>query len=93
MRHWKGFRVSSVAWGDYDGDGDLDILLTGFNSSNLPISKIYENNINVGGTFTDIINAGLEGVSFSSVAWGDYDGDGDLDILLTGRIPAALRNQ
>ena len=34
-------------------------------------------------TFTDIA-AGLTGVSGSSVAWGDYDNDGDLDILLTG---------
>ena len=33
--------------------------------------------------FTDI-SAGLTGVYYSSVAWGDYDNDGDLDILLTG---------
>ena len=33
--------------------------------------------------FTDI-NAGLTGVWAGSVAWGDYDNDGDLDILLTG---------
>ncbi len=33
--------------------------------------------------FTDI-GAGLTGVYASSVAWGDYDNDGDLDILLTG---------
>ena len=35
-------------------------------------------------SFTDI-NAGLPGVYDSSVAWGDYDNDGDLDILLTGQ--------
>ncbi len=76
-----GISEDSVAWGDYDGDGDLDILLTGYTSSGAGISKIYRNDGN--GVFTDI-NAGLTGVFNSSVAWGDYDGDGDLDILLTG---------
>jgi len=33
--------------------------------------------------FTDI-NAGLPGINSSFIAWGDYDNDGDLDILLTG---------
>ncbi len=33
--------------------------------------------------FTDI-NAGLPGVQSSSLAWGDYDNDGRLDVLLTG---------
>jgi hypothetical protein len=71
--------MSSVAWGDYDNDGDLDILLTGWTGSG-SISRVYENS---GGSFADI-NAGLPGVYRSSVAWGDYDNDGDLDILLTG---------
>ena len=35
------------------------------------------------GVFIDI-NAGLLGVMDGSAAWGDYDNDGDLDILLTG---------
>ncbi len=70
---------SSVAWGDYDNDGDLDILLTG-NGAGAIISRVYRND---DGTFTDI-EAGLPGVASSSVAWGDYDNDGDLDILLTG---------
>ncbi len=74
---------SAVAWGDYDNDHDLDLLLTGEVSLDHDhISKIYRNDGN--GVFTDI-NAGLMGASFGSVAWGDYDGDGDLDILLTGR--------
>ena len=74
-----GGAFGAVAWGDYDSDGDLDILVTGLEEPSL-ISKIYENN---GGTFTDI-GAGLTGVYFSSVAWGDYDNDGDLDVLLAG---------
>jgi hypothetical protein len=45
------------------------------------IAKVYRND--GGGVFTDI-GAGLTGVYDSSVAWGDYDNDGDLEILLTG---------
>jgi FG-GAP-like repeat/Secretion system C-terminal sorting domain/Fibronectin type III domain len=77
-----GVQYGSVAWGDYDNDGDLDVLLTGeyYDSGWFTISKVYRNDA---GVFTDI-NAGLTGVSYGSAAWGDYDNDGDLDILLTG---------
>ncbi|MHC4756679.1 MAG: LamG-like jellyroll fold domain-containing protein, partial [Planctomycetota bacterium] len=76
---------SSVAWGDYDNDGDMDILLTGRDRTLTPISRIYRNDPSTGSgrDFNDI-SAGLTGVRYSSVAWGDYDNDGDLDILLTG---------
>jgi len=77
-----GVYRGSVAWGDYDNDGDLDILLTGLDNDDIRVSKVYRNNGN--GTFTDI-GAGLTGVNRGSVAWGDYDNDGDLDILLTGQ--------
>jgi len=75
-----GVRYGSVAWGDYDNDGDLDILMTGETGSFEHISRVYEN---AAGTFTDIA-AGLTGVWYGSAAWGDYDNDGDLDILMTG---------
>ncbi|UCH10823.1 MAG: VCBS repeat-containing protein [Fidelibacterota bacterium] len=78
-----GVSTSSAAWGDYDNDGDLDILLTGSNLAN-----IYRNDT---GTFIDI-EAGLTGISSSSAAWGDYDNDGDLDILLTGYDNTAAAN-
>ena len=77
-----GVEESSVAWGDYDNDGDLDILLTGYNGQSGSISRVYRNDA---GVFTDIA-AGLPGVDYSSVAWADYDNDGDLDILLTGMM-------
>jgi predicted nucleotidyltransferase len=83
----EGVYNSSVAWGDYDNDGDLDILLTGEISFNTGISKIYKNNGN--STFTEQTGILLAGVFNSSVAWGDYDNDGDLDILLTGQTDAS----
>jgi uncharacterized repeat protein (TIGR01451 family) len=74
-----------AAWGDLDNDGDLDILLTGLNNFNVPTSRAYRNDGN--GVFTDI-GAGLTDVGYSSAAWGDYDNDGDLDILLSGQTGA-----
>jgi hypothetical protein len=71
-----------VAWGDYDNDGFLDILLCG-TTNHLPSGAITEIWRNTGNGFVNI-NAGLPGVSRGSVAWGDFDGDGRLDILLSG---------
>ncbi|MBL7996800.1 VCBS repeat-containing protein [bacterium] len=68
------------AWGDFDSDGDLDLVVCGHNFSTGQILKVYENN---NGVFTDI-NVGLKGLSYASAAWGDYDNDGDLDILISG---------
>jgi hypothetical protein len=70
---------SSATWGDYDSDGDLDILLAG-KTDDAEASIVYRND---DGTFVDI-GAGLIGVVWSFVAWGDYDNDGDLDVLLSG---------
>ena len=67
---------------DYDNDGYLDLLITGAGTNNTPISKIYHNDKT--GGFTEQTSIVLPGVKQSSVASGDYDNDGWLDILLTG---------
>jgi len=77
-----GVYYSSVDWGDYDNDGNPDILLTGYTGDSERISKIYRNNGDI--TFTEQITISLPGVYDGSADWGDYDNDGDLDILLIG---------
>src|SRR6185503_11254282 len=82
---------TSVAWGDFDNDGRLDFLLTGTTDGKVPpvggheLSQLWRN---TGGGFSNVtasVAPGLPGVYNSSVAWGDYDNDGRLDFLLTGR--------
>jgi len=76
-----GVWLGDAAWGDYDMDGDLDILLTGFNFAGR-ITKIYTNDGN--DVFTELQGTPFPGLSHSSAEWGDYDNDGDLDILFCG---------
>ena len=70
---------ASAAWGDYDSDGDLDLVIIGWDGA-APVSTLYENE---GGVFVDAM-AGLLPVSDGDVVWGDLDGDSDLDLVLTG---------
>ncbi len=77
-----GLKDGSVQWGDFDGDGDPDLLLTG-ESANGPVTWIYRNDRH--NHFTRI-HAGLPGVHFGTAKWADIDQDGDLDVLVTGTL-------
>ncbi len=80
----------SVAWGDYNNDGYLDVLLSGFNAGT-PIAKLYRNNKD--GSFTEVTTAVLVGMNgHSRVAWADYDNDGYADILVSGRTTTSAVN-
>jgi len=80
-----------VAWCDYDHDGLLDVFVP----INGQDSYLYHNNGN--GTFTDVhVAAGIltgapGGIGGMSAAWGDYDNDGQPDLLISRiRGPAML---
>ena len=73
-------RARGVAWGDYDGDGHLDLYVA--NDAHAA-SRLYKGN---GNTFTELASGAgapvCDGTKGRGVAWGDYDGDGHLDLFV-----------
>ena len=75
-----GCHSGDIGVGDIDGDGDIDIIING-KSLTASLTTVY---INDGaGNFTIKTNTGIMGL-FGSLELEDMDGDGDLDLIVSG---------
>ena len=77
-----GLRESKIEYGDFNGDGYSDLLYSGIQSGSGKISELREydpnsnNYVNSSFDIGEIVDADVE--------FGDIDGDGDLDFVLSG---------
>jgi enediyne biosynthesis protein E4 len=82
-------RGMGAAWGDFDGDGWLDLVVTSY-----PDLFLFRSQGN--GTFTDV-SALAEFDKFkgfwTGVTWSDYDRDGDLDLYVCGYVKYQYTNE
>lgn len=68
-------------FGDYDNDGDLDLLVSSLYPNHYP--RVYQNQGD--GTFVDVTyEVGLNVETSWGILWADVDEDGDLDFLVAG---------
>ncbi|MBN2747220.1 MAG: T9SS type A sorting domain-containing protein [Bacteroidales bacterium] len=84
---FSDFIGNEVTVNDYDNDGDMDILLIGWehiNALNYPRLRLYKNNLPDSNSFTTYSSIGITPVFLTKTDWGDFNNDGYADLLLTG---------
>lgn len=75
-----GVMFGDLGWADIDDDGDLDLAVMGDAGRGVHIARVYRNEA---GQFVDM-GVDIPGLAFGSIEWGDYEGDGDPDLLIAG---------
>jgi len=85
--------LGRAAAGDLDNNGWMDLMLSGEGSGGVRATRLYMNH---SGTFSNITSA-IPDLRVSSMVFGDYDDDGDLDTAVaglsaTGQFSAIYRN-
>ena len=82
-------RYDSCAPADYDHDGRLDLYVNGTVNGGASFQDFLFHN--AGASFEDVTPPNLRALQADhGVQWADVDGDGDLDLALTGSRPDGM---
>jgi polyisoprenoid-binding protein YceI len=82
---------SSVAVGDFNGDGVLDAAVVSFNPNDVSVGELKVSLGNGDGTFTSKAQASIPASSPDFVVAGDFNGDGILDLAVANNTnPSSL---
>ena len=78
---FTGVAECDLEIGDYDTDGDMDVVIAGVTAQDGFATLVYDNAGR--GQFARASHE-FNSYGWPSVSWGDFDVDGDLDLALTG---------
>jgi FG-GAP-like repeat/Secretion system C-terminal sorting domain len=73
---------SGLVFADIDNDLDQDLLTIGYSNTSSSMAKMYANDGS--GMFSLITGTPFAGASYGMAAFGDIDGDIDLDVIICG---------
>jgi hypothetical protein len=76
-----GIKQGTAQWGDYDNDGDSDLLVTGINNLDDYYTAVWRNDDSA---FTEDASV-VWNVGLSDAQWGDYNNDHKLDFIISGK--------
>jgi hypothetical protein len=79
---FEGVMYSSSDFADVDKDGDLDLIISGFNEKSTSTTKLYLNDRY--GNFKLAANTSFTGVKFGEIKFADVDKDNDPDLFISG---------
>lgn len=86
---FTGFTKAAAAWGDSNGDGKIDLLISGEVSDGSIVTMLYRY---LGNDQFFLAESSFQGVINGTLAFTDFDLDTDLDVLVTGYTDAAQTN-